>query len=496
MINDTPNVITANNQISSNVIGTNPDCSAVYILAVTTNTNMTVTQLSNHLIEEIGKTVPGGTISNLPVSAGSESPTMTFRVVLQATYSSTGSELVGVGVSREADYANNAALLGSLLDGTNINPTGSTNTAKTDTFTAAGDPKVDFVWVVDNSQSMTEEQQTVKDNAATFFTKLSEKRLDFRLGVIATGSNGGDSDKCTLAPAGSKGWELWGTSQDTTRWVYKTDTGASDTFKNNVGSVGIAGCGSETSIFHAQRALGAGPSPVAATITPRSGAKLIFVALTDEGEFYSALDNTWNGKTTKAAYIADNIFVTNNYRWYGIMGLNGSNQPGACTAGALEGKSNSGTDTALYELINATGGSAATICATSYAAILDNIATQAAGSASIYVLTKTPISSTIVVKKNGTVVTQDATNGWAYNAATKTIVFSGTAYPTAGDTITVEYQWNSSAQVASTKISDSNLLAYVSKTAANSGTARGTAAIALLVGAILAGRIWKNRKHS
>jgi len=150
----------------------------------------------------------------------------------------------------------------------------------------------------------------------------------------------------------------------------------------------------------------------------------------------------------------------------------------------------------LYELINATGGSAATICATSYAAILDNIATQAAGSASIYVLTKTPISSTIVVKKNGTAVTQDATNGWAYNSATKTIVFSGTAYPTAGDTITVEYQWNSSAQVASTKISDSNLLAYVSKTA-NSGTARGTAAaIALLVGAILAGRIWKNRKHS
>ena len=496
MINDDPNKIITNNQISSNVIGTNPDCSAVYILAVTTNASMTVTQLSNHLIEEIGKTVPGGTISNLPVSASSESPTTTFRVVLQATYSSTGSELVGVGVSREADYANNAALLASLLDGTNINPTTSTNLSKTDSFTATADPKVDFVWVVDNSGSMAGEQASVVANASTFFTKLKTKRIDFRLGVIATGSTGTNSCEMT---AQNKAWALWGTG-----WT--TSANGATAFSNNVSSVGTSGCGTdETGIFFMERALGVHTGE-AATIVPRSGAKLIFVILSDEGDGYTTMANKAGANAPSTTFnTASNTFVTNSYKVYTVSGIhdgsvdNGAiaiGQPGKCSGTGTSADNGNNTDTKYYNLALATGGSSSTICSSDYSAILDNIATQAAGSASIYVLTKTPISSTIVVKKNGTAVTQDATNGWAYNSATKTIVFSGTAYPTAGDTITVDYQYNSSVNVAAGKLSDSNLLAYVSKTA-KSDTARGTAAaIALLVGAILAGRIWKNRKHS
>ncbi|MBL0262533.1 MAG: Ig-like domain-containing protein [Leptospiraceae bacterium] len=497
MINDSPDKIIVNNQISSNVIGTNPDCSAVYILAVTTNANMTVTQLSNHLIEEIGKTVPGGTISNLPVSACSESPTTTFRVVLQATYSSTGNELVGVGVSREADYANNAALLASLLDGTNINPTTSTNLSKTDSFTATADPKVDFVWVVDNSGSMSTEQASVVTNASTFFDKLNTKRIDFRLGVIATGSTG--TNQCEMN-AQNKAWALWGTG-----WT--TSANGATAFSNNVSSVGTSGCGTdETGIFFMERALGVHTGE-AATIVPRPGAKLIFVILSDEGDGYTTMANKSGANAPSTTFnTASNTFVTNGYKVYNVIGIHDGSQvnagidigkPGKCTgAGSTAADNANNTDTKYFNLALATGGSSSTICSDNYTAILDNIATQAAGSASIYVLTKTPISSTIVVKKNGTAVTQDATNGWAYNSATKTIVFSGTAYPTAGDAVTVEYQYNSSVNVASAKISDGNLLAYVSKTASN-GTARGTAAaIALLVGAILAGRIWKNRKHS
>lgn len=508
MINDTPDKITINNQISSNVVGTNPDCSAVYILGVTVNTSMTVTQLSNHLIEELGKTIPGGTISNLPVSVGSEQATTTFRVILQATYSSTGSELVGVGVSREADYANNAALLNSLLDGTNINPVGSTNTAKTDSFTAAADPKVDFVWMVDNSSSMSAEQSLVQTNAATFFTKLSTKHLDFRLGVITTGSNelASDGTKCSMTPSGHKAWDLWGTG-----WTTSGD--GSTAFVNNVSTVGIAGCGSdETAPFFMERALGV-HTGVAATVVPRVGAKLVFVILSDEGDGYATMAGKSGANAPSGTFNPNsNIFVTNQYKVYSIIGIYDGTitvggatigQPGRCdtntgssTAPKATSTNNDAGALVNYQLAAATGGSSSTICTTDYSAILDNIATQAAGNASTFVLTKTPISSTIIVKKNGTAVTQDATNGWAYNSASKTIVFSGTAYPTAGDTITVEYQWNSSAQVASAKISDSNLLAYISKTA-KSDTARGTAAaIALLVGAILAGRIWKNRKHS
>jgi hypothetical protein len=488
MINDTPNVITANNQISSNVIGTNPDCSAVYVLSVTTNTSLTVTGLSNHLIEEIGKTIPGGTISNLPVATGSQDPTTAFRVVLQATYSTTGNELVGVAVSRESDYASNAALIASLLDGTNINPTGSTNTNKTDMFVATADPKVDFVWVVDNSGSMSEEQASVVSNAGTFFTKLGTKHLDFRLGVIATGSTG--SNNCKMN-AQNPAWALWGTG-----WT--TAANGSTAFSNNVSSVGLSGCGTdETGIFFMERSLGV-HTGVTATVVPRSGAKLIFVILSDEGDGYTTMANKSGANAPSTTFnTASNTFVTNGYKVYSIIGLNSStNQPGTCSGSGTSASNGNNSDTKYYNLATATGGSSGTICSTDYSALLDNIATQAAGSASAYTLSKTPVSSTLVVKVNGVTVAQDATNGWQYNSATKTIVFSGTAWPTEGANISVTYDYNSSANVAFGSIGDSNLMAYISKTA-KSDTARGAAAaIALLVGAILAGRIWRNRKHN
>ena len=122
---------------------------------------------------------------------------------------------------------------------------------------------------------------------------------------------------------------------------------------------------------------------------------------------------------------------------------------------------------------------------------MDNIVTQAAGSSG-YALSRTPLSSSISVKVNGASVSQDATNGWQYNAGSKTIIFSGTAWPSSGSSITVTYDYDTS--VALTNQEESNLMAYISNTS-ESGTARGAAAaIAILVGAILAGRIWSNRK--
>jgi hypothetical protein len=80
-------------------------------------------------------------------------------------------------------------------------------------------------------------------------------------------------------------------------------------------------------------------------------------------------------------------------------------------------------------------------------------------------------------------------------SATNSIVFSGTAWPATGANVAITYQYTSD-QGAFLNNQDSNLMAYISKTA-KSDTARGAAAaIALLVGAILAGRIFKNRKHS
>ena len=105
-----------------------------------------------------------------------------------------GGQVVGIGLSNSTDYPANQALLESFLGGTNINCSKTTYLAKVETKTAKADPKVDFVWVVDNSGSMEQEQEEVASATSTFFNKLSLKRIDYRLGVITSGGDGGSSE--------------------------------------------------------------------------------------------------------------------------------------------------------------------------------------------------------------------------------------------------------------------------------------------------------------
>ena len=75
----------------------------------------------------------------------------------------------------------------------------------------------------------------------------------------------------------------------------------------------------------------------------------------------------------------------------------------------------------------------------SFDAIMKDIAQKAGAAAAGYKLAKPAISGYTTVKVNGTVVPQNATNGWQYVPSTQSIVFSGTAIPTAGSKISVTY---------------------------------------------------------
>ena len=67
------------------------------------------------------------------------------------------------------------------LPGFNIN-------AKTDSFlqSPVRNDKIDILFVVDNSGSMTEEQQTVAESFEQFIEKFTGKKLNFQVGVIST----------------------------------------------------------------------------------------------------------------------------------------------------------------------------------------------------------------------------------------------------------------------------------------------------------------------
>jgi hypothetical protein len=354
--------------------------------------------------------------------------------------------MIGVGVTTATTYSNNQAIISTFLNGSNLIVTGTTLVDKTDTFTGTELPKVDFVWVVDNSGSMTEEQSSVINNSLTFFNKLNGKNLDFRLGVLATGNAGS-----------KKAWELWGSG-----WVNKSDTNASTTFQSNVRVVGLSGSGSESGIYFAERSIGGGPSTISPTVTPRVGAKLVFVILSDEGDHYQcytggswrsdSYSKTVNGKVIYkpcdggvAFDPNNNLFKTRGHRVYSIIGLDPSTGlAGRCAAAPTSAATWNNRNTAYFDLAKATGGSSSSICSTKYDDILENISTQSAAASSSYNLTRKPLSSSIIVKTNGVTITQNANNGWMYNSSSNSIVFSGSGWPAAGAKIEVIYKYDSS----------------------------------------------------
>lgn len=425
VINDDPNLITNTSIISSNTVNMSNGGTVVYDMTLTTASPQKPTDVSNHLIREIGTNVVNGSVSNLPLPQGSETTSTEFRAIVQVTYNQFGSEMVGVGVTTSTGFSTNQAIVSSFLNGSNLIVTGTTLVDRTDSFVGAADPKVDFVWVVDNSGSMSEEQSSVINNSVRFFNILNGKHLDFRLGVIATGH----TNSCA---ADGNAYRLWGTG-------WSTLANGADIFKSNVASVRLNGCGSETGVHWAKVALERG------TVVPRSGAKLVFVLLSDEGDYFETFNGGAKFNTTS------NIFTQNGHRWYSIIGLNSTTGlPGTCVSRNSSGvkvtsaETSNNTDPTYFDLARATGGSSSSICNTDYSQILENIATQSAAASSSYTLARKPLSSSIIVKNNGVTVTQDANNGWMYNSSSNSIVFSGSAWPNPGSRIEVIYKFDSS----------------------------------------------------
>ncbi|HNO22381.1 MAG TPA: hypothetical protein PKK94_05345 [Leptospiraceae bacterium] len=475
----TTNLATANVLSSSTSSGSGGSTS-IYHLAVTTDSATNVTGLSNLLLQTIGTSITNGTVTNLPTSGGTESTSASFHVVLQVTYSSSGPEVIGVGVSTTANYSANEALLTTFLDGSNISSGTVPKIAKTDTFSGAADPKADFVWVVDNSSSMQQEQSAVSSAATTFFSALSNKRLDYRIGVITT-------DSSTLRTAGGTSWVVNSTSGGQTAFVANT-------------AAGTGGSGNESATHFAVQGINNG------NLTPRSGSKLYFVFVTDEGDSYQCYNGgstttpaspTWSPCKNGTSFdTASNVFTQNSYKVFGIIGLDAATGlSGKCTGtNGTSASNNNNQHTNYYNLALATGGSSASICADDFSPIMSSIVNEAAATSSPYVLSKSPISSTINVKVNGTDAAKSSVNGWTYDASSNSIIFSGTAWPSVGASISVTYEYNSSGTAFRSSAADQTLTAYIGNTVNSNAVKIGIGAI-LLAALTLIGRNYLSKKN-
>lgn len=303
-------------------------------------------------------------------------------------------------------------------------------------FEAAGQSLVDFLWLVDTSGSMSDDQERLGNTATRFFARLTAAGVDFRVGVFESGSvdlNLDDPGFAFINGADPGGARLLSWQVTTARYM------------NNV-----------RDIYRPYRFAGAQEEPVAAgvyayealqarkamgTLDPdrrlREGATTVAFFVTDEP---GTNDNAAFGRNAArwgTSYSMRLRSVVDFYREQGIPTFGLVNDyRSACTAENVN-------DMPKCVILNNGGSFIPITTATDgeVSAAMDRIVERVAGVASQYQLDRTPISSTILVRIDGRVVPRSRLDGFDYDAAARSVVFYGPTYrPRRGAEVVVSYR--------------------------------------------------------
>ncbi|CAA0093911.1 Uncharacterised protein [Zhongshania aliphaticivorans] len=395
--------------------------------------------LRNILLAELGSDAD---VEVLPVGSDSGRE---FRVTLAfweveerlytwvAVFATEFADLVG----KTYGDVNNASAV------TSVTAVAAPTTAASQTFSQveSANNAADILWVIDNSGSMSEEQENLGNGIDQFFDSLNAAGLDFRLAATTTdGSTCGelltlpdDETANYISPSTPDGEAQWGDDPD------------------GIARPGTYGSATETGFYCADT--------VDLSGFDRESAPNIIIFVSDEPE-----NETANGYTPSGAgygsYVTRDFatykqaFIDSGATFFAIAGPYETvretfDDPYASYDSSFSCSGdggNAGGGAHYREIAALTGGSSASICAasTSWTVMYDEIIETATGLASSFKLDFTPIASSVVVTVNGVEVSRDTahTDGFdvLYGSEEASIVFYGEAIPQAGDEIAVSYE--------------------------------------------------------
>jgi hypothetical protein len=322
---------------------------------------------------------------------------------------------------------------------------GTYDEEQTDVFTQISGQDVDVLFVVDNSGSMSDEQNNLGANLSTMVSAASAWNSNYRLAVTTT-----DVQSDAGAFKGSP------------RWITLSTPNGVNTFANNVSDIGDNGGGTEEGLEAAYLALtlpnthlsldGTGaPIPCSNNNSCSAGgcyadpeniankycggpnwgflredASLEVVLISDE-EDQSPADLAFYidfFKNLKGFANEDLIHV------HTIVG----DTPGGCDS------SFGGAESAprYKEVSTQTGGVSASICAPDYGNILAEIGEVAFGLKKQFFLTRQAQPGTITVTVNG----NSCASGWSFDISSNSVIFdeAGNCMPQPGDQISIHYE--------------------------------------------------------
>ena len=285
---------------------------------------------------------------------------------------------------------------------------GTSNDHQVDSWIQSDEPQADILFVVDNSGSMSEEQQALANSFADFAAYLTQQNVAWQVGVTTT----------DVEPGGAQG-QLVGNP----KIITPATPNAAAKFAANA-NVGTDGSGTEQGLEGARLALTPPNVTGANAGFLRQAAKLFLIFVSDEE------DQSPDGNGGQPA-----MYFANAYK--NIKG----NSPAMISASAIAGDVPNGCSTAAAgarykEVVDDIGGVWSTICTNNFGPALHNIGVEAAELTSTFFLTRAPVVATIVVKVNGVV---KPASTWTYSPGPNSVTFNSSNVPTAGQTITIEY---------------------------------------------------------
>ena len=346
-------------------------------------------------------------------------------------------------------------------------------------------PKADFIWILDGSGSMGEENELVKNYADEFAQILAASNLDWRLGAVSSNCDNiaadmgvpaevralfGGSGMTADCPAHPTAFGLTpyryknGMLCDINGAFFTTDP---QKFKACVDEMGSPGSGlsvpilSEHTMTMAPAAIGrALPRAENNPAKLRPNAATIVISVTDEFDDMIQKKMGWRdaGQSGSAPNDPSGSFTE--------MQLDQVVQPfvdylrraeSAATAFGIiwvpGQRCNSASEAAagIERIVNQTGGTSGNICSGDLRTTLAAIAQASAGLASGLRVEGIPVANTLGVRV-GDVSTQmietpprSRAQGWDYDAVTNAVSFYGTQPPQTSDRVVITYKrWENS----------------------------------------------------
>lgn len=321
--------------------------------------------------------------------------------------------------------------------------------------TAVYEPrKLDVLFVVDNSGSMSSSQQSLANNFSSFIDRFISKGYNFKIAVTTTDAfYGGQfiNTGCSICNANQARFR----SGVTPTPVYVIDANQYDLtlqserdrlkseFSLNA-KVGVNGSGDERAFSSFKTALS---SSLNANFH-RSDAFLAVILVSDEEDFSQGADDGSTGFNFNESYANPLLHSVSSYKTFldNFTGATAGSDYSVSTISILDSTCQTQLGagrkiaTRYIELADLTGGTKNSLCAP-FDTTLDNISTTIEGQVNAtFTLNRKPVISSILVVIDGVSVPQDNINGWSYNAVANTIKINGSTYqPQSGSSVSIAF---------------------------------------------------------